>query len=388
MTAVNDTLLPLSDSTMPARLGGELYVPYEVFSNLGVATSNEDGLLRMLSNGELLNFSTSEGYVYDQHQNSYSSPAYDRNDTVYVPVKLCCGRFGFGYSTISVSGETVLRITDSSAQSDSDFTSNNADAIESAINDYKGYTPAPSYPDIPDTTSGSEDSGAQIPDEPSTPPATPAPDPTPQEPQQPPEPPPVEETPSQKPELVYITVYGMPNTYTSGILESLRDSGRRATFFLPADDADSWDDDLIRRIAAEGHALALLLNEEEASPEALESQANAANDKLSFLTGINTRIVSCKGSCDELALAQKKTLAHAGYRLWDYTLNAGDDEHSAVLAYAETAQHFASTNSVIVLQLHHSSSTAETISELTSYMSRQGIPSARITFSANPRIRD
>ena len=27
LTAVNDTLLPLDDSTMPQRLGGELYVP-------------------------------------------------------------------------------------------------------------------------------------------------------------------------------------------------------------------------------------------------------------------------------------------------------------------------------------------------------------------------
>ncbi len=31
LTAVNDSILPLSDSTMPARLGGEIYVPYSVF---------------------------------------------------------------------------------------------------------------------------------------------------------------------------------------------------------------------------------------------------------------------------------------------------------------------------------------------------------------------
>ena len=44
LTAVNDSILPLSDSTMPARLGGEIYVPYSVFSQLGVSASSSDGL--------------------------------------------------------------------------------------------------------------------------------------------------------------------------------------------------------------------------------------------------------------------------------------------------------------------------------------------------------
>ena len=38
LTAVNDTLLPLDDSTMPQRLGGELYQPYSVFYSLGVSS--------------------------------------------------------------------------------------------------------------------------------------------------------------------------------------------------------------------------------------------------------------------------------------------------------------------------------------------------------------
>ena len=31
LTAINDSILPLDESTMPARLGGETYVPYSVF---------------------------------------------------------------------------------------------------------------------------------------------------------------------------------------------------------------------------------------------------------------------------------------------------------------------------------------------------------------------
>ena len=54
LTAVNDTLLPLDDGTMPARLGGELYVPYSVFTMLGVSASQEGGVLSLSANGETL----------------------------------------------------------------------------------------------------------------------------------------------------------------------------------------------------------------------------------------------------------------------------------------------------------------------------------------------
>ena len=43
------------------------------------------------------------------------------NGTVYVPVKLCCAKFGFAYSSLTLQGENVLRVADGSAQSDSAF---------------------------------------------------------------------------------------------------------------------------------------------------------------------------------------------------------------------------------------------------------------------------
>ena len=79
LTAVNDSILPLDESTMPARLGGETYVPYSVFTTLGVSASENDGVLDLSANDETLSFSTAEGYVYDQNLNSYSTPAYEMN---------------------------------------------------------------------------------------------------------------------------------------------------------------------------------------------------------------------------------------------------------------------------------------------------------------------
>lgn len=362
LTAVNDTLLPLEDSTMPTRMGGEYYVPYSVFSSLGVSSASEGSVLNMSANGETLSFSLNEGYVYDQNLNSYDTPAYSLNGTVYVPVRLCCGKFGLGYSTISVAGETVLRVTDGSAQSDSSFAASKSGEIESAINTYRGISdpgqPEPSNP---------EPSNPETPETPVEPPI-----------------PEVEEEPAQKPASVYLTFYGAPNANTPAVLDALESAGRQATFFLPVD-TSTWVDDTVRRIVAEGHTPALLLDtDSRADPAALADSLAAANDRLTLLTGVSTRIVSNEDGCAALTEAQRNALIEAGYRLWDASLDSGDETQSAARAYATTAQHFASTSATLVVRLHHSRATVQTVQSLTAYMSRQGIPSPRITMSITP----
>ena len=204
LTAVNDSILPLSDSTMPARLGGEIYVPYSVFSQLGVSASSSDGVLDLSANGETLSFSPAEGYVYDQDLNSYSTPAYSMNGTTYVPVKLCCGKFGLSYSTLAVAGETVLRVTDGSASSDSAFAAAKSGTIENTINSYKGI---PSSNGSSSNGASSNGGTAAKPDE------TPIPK--------------VEEKPTRKPSRVYLTFCGAPDKNTAAVLDTLsRRTGR------------------------------------------------------------------------------------------------------------------------------------------------------------------
>ena len=357
LTAVNDSILPLSDSTMPARLGGEVYVPYSVFSQLGVSASSSDGVLDLSANGETLSFSPAEGYVYDQNLNSYSTPAYSMNGTTYVPVKLCCGKFGLSYSTLAVAGETVLRVTDGSASSDSAFAAAKSGTIENTINSYKGISSANGS-----SSNGASSNGgtAAKPDETSIPK--------------------VEEKPARK----YLTFYGAPDKNTAAVLDTLRESGRTAAFFLPVKSAD-WTDDTVRRIAAEGHTLALLLDaDEKASGDALVEQLTLANERLRLLTGVQTRIVSVSTGCAQLSRTQRDVLIAAGYRLWDATLDAGDEKGTAARAYAETAQRFSETNATVVLSLHHSKETAEAVELISAYMSRQGIPSGTISLALTP----
>ena len=357
LTAVNDSILPLSDSTMPARLGGEVYVPYSVFSQLGVSASSSDGVLDLSANGETLSFSPAEGYVYDQNLNSYSTPAYSMNGTTYVPVKLCCGKFGLSYSTLAVAGETVLRVTDGSASSDSAFAAAKSGTIENTINSYKGISSANGS-----SSNGASSNGgtAAKPDETSIPK--------------------VEEKPARKPARVYLTFYGAPDKNTAAVLDTLRGSGRTAAFFLPVK-----SDDTVRRIAAEGHTLALLLDaDEKASGDALVEQLTLANERLRLLTGVQTRIVSVSTGCAQLSRTQRDALIAAGYRLWDATLDAGDEKGTAARAYAETAQRFSETNATVVLSLHHSKETAEAVELISAYMSRQGIPSGTISLALTP----
>lgn len=383
LTAVNDTILPLSDDTMPVRLGGEMYVPYEVFSTLGVASNYEDGELDLSANGQTLSFSTTEGSVYDQNDNSYPSPAYDRNGTVFVPVNLCCGKFGLMNSTLISSGQTILRLTDGSARSDSDFAADAAASVQREVSLYY------SINEEPEQWSEPEPDPEQEP-----PPEPPAPEQIPQtetetettleesteQSEEQSEPPPVEEEPALCPSRVSLAFFGAPTDSTSAILDSLRDTRRKATFFLPVDTA-SWRDDDIRRIAAEGHMPALLLDvgtaedgETLEDPSALLARLTDANKKLFLICGLSARIVANVGGRAALTGAQERALSNAGYQLQDSTLDSGDDVSDAFYAYAETTQYFAETSAPVVLRLHHTEETAETVRLLSDYMSRQGIP--------------
>ena len=183
---------------------------------------------------------------------------------------------------------------------------------------------------------------------------------------------------------MYLTFCGAPDKNTAAVLDTLSESGRTAAFFLPVKSAD-WTDDTVRRIAAEGHTLALLLDaDEKASGDALVEQLTLANERLRLLTGVQTRIVSVSTGCAQLSRAQRDALIAAGYRLWDATLDAGDEKGTAARAYAETAQRFSETDAAVVLRLHHSAATAEALAALSAYMTRQGIPSGTISLAITP----
>ena len=123
LTAVNDTFLPLENNTMPTKKSGEWYVPYVVFNNFGIISYMQDNgdSLVMQTENQTITFSLSQGYTYDKNLNTLSQPAYNINDTIYLPVKLMCAQFGLSFSVIT--GESlIVRICDQNDKlTDSDF---------------------------------------------------------------------------------------------------------------------------------------------------------------------------------------------------------------------------------------------------------------------------
>lgn len=353
LTAVNDEFLPLSSTTMPTRRSGEWYVPYAVFGTFPItAAVQEDGdVLVLQGESTTLTFSVSQGYVYDQNMNSFSQPAYQINDTIYVPVKLVCGQFGLSYSLIS--GEyQVLRICDGNAvKSDHVFVSQEAEKADDIVETYKGPTTAP----------------------------RPAPEP---EPDTRPEPVPPErpiEPATIRPGLIYLTFSGAPNEYSADLLDTLAGYGRRAAFFLPV--SGEWETDFVRRLVAEGHSVGFLVTLEEFDQTGI---LTTANDRLFAMTGTVTRLVSVAEGSDKLTAAQRDTVTAGGYRLWDATVTANDETRSAGQVADLMLRSFDGTTATTVLGMHHTRSTNAALTLILRDLRVNRVSTAAVTAADTP----
>lgn len=351
LTAVNDSFLPLSASTMPTRVGGAQYVPYTVFTGaLGVSASYSaaEHILTLSSGATSLRFGMDTGTVYDQNMKSYTTPAYSISGTIYVPVKLVCGKFGLTYSNISAAAPILRICSQSASQSDAAFVTAMSGTIRSMLDSYNGGTGS--------TSGGDTDSTADpLTGQPAAPPA-------------------------HKPETVYLTYLGTPDGDTPAILDALADAGLHATFFLTAD-GTSLDGDLLRRIVGEGHAVGFVLLSD---AQDMAGKLRAANDQLFAQTGTVSRLVCISDGASHLTGAQQQTLSQAGYRIWDTTLDSRDHSLTAPRAAREVVTACGQTDAPVVLRMGHYGATARVTQLTAGYLSQNHVPTARITLARTP----
>lgn len=354
LTAVNDSFLPLSASTMPERRGGAQYVPYAVFSGaLGVSGSynSADQTLSLSSGSTVLRFDLSRGTVYDQNMNSYNTPAYWINGTIYVPVKLVCGKFDLTYSNISAAAP-ILRICSSSASlSDSAFVSASASTIQSMLDTYN-----------------------KPPSDPITPP---------QEPHQadnPPDTPSVSEIPAQKPSIVYLTYFGAPNKHTTDILDALEASGHTAAFFIPAD-GTVLDENLLRQIIGRGHTIGFTML---SSTQDMTAKLRAANDVLFHATGTVSRLLCISNGSEYLTNIQREGLTQGGYRIWDTSIDSRDHSYHPSKAAQVVLTAMGQTTAPTVIRMGHYQSSARTTELISAQLSQYSIPSGHISLTVSP----
>jgi hypothetical protein len=108
--AVNDTLLPFSDDTMPYVSGGEFFVPYKIFTEAEVwsLVSAEAGRVHLYKGGKHLDFFTVQGITMDQDGNVLEcSPAIRSGNGFYLPLGQVCDFFGLDYEVIDIGREII-----------------------------------------------------------------------------------------------------------------------------------------------------------------------------------------------------------------------------------------------------------------------------------------
>ena len=352
LTAVNDTFLPLENNTMPTKKSGEWYVPYVVFNNFGIISYMQDNgdSLVMQTENQTITFSLSQGYTYDKNLNTLSQPAYNINDTIYLPVKLMCAQFGLSFSVIT--GESlIVRICDQNAKlTDSDFVANTNQNTEEIVDNYKneGKTEIPVV--------------------------KPEPEP---EPDNKPEPVPPEKpiTPATvRPEFVYLSFMGEINEFSNDLLDTLQLYSTNATFFIPVN--SKLDDDFIRKAIVLGNNIGWVVNDEQDIVNKLE----AANQQLFSKTGTMSRLVIL---ADE-DVKNIDDIKNAGYTVWQNSIIAQDEKYNASKTSQKILNILDNTTNPCVISLHHQKSTNAALTLILRDFKANNVNSYKITAANTP----
>lgn len=220
-TAVNNTLEPLDNNTMPIIIGSLLYIPCAFFSSeeLGVNYISSGNQVMLYYGSKFLIFDTELATVVDQNKNQYNIPALKKNGRIYVPVDEVCELFGLTYQVISGNPAPVVRFYKSSIYSnENNFITLNKTKMQTYYDDYVG-------------------KGA----EPSAAPVSPA-------------------VQTFEHVTVFLSFYDLAPNNFEAILNALDMYRYKCTFFVSSDEIAA-DADLLRRAAGAGHTIGIWLEE-------------------------------------------------------------------------------------------------------------------------------
>ena len=168
--AVNDTLLPFGDDTMPNISGGAILVPYSVLASAGVGAVTFGSLdrVRLYRGSKQADIYAEQGLAEDGYGNALAWPSSKReNGKFYVPLHQVCNYFGLTYELIEVGRSVipdtqiwVIRIISDARLNGSAFVAQYRSDMVAAYNAYyasptvNGVTsepmeePPPSYSDV------------------------------------------------------------------------------------------------------------------------------------------------------------------------------------------------------------------------------------------------
>lgn len=295
-TAVNDRMCDLSDATMPFWQNGTLYIAGATVDdreNLGIQYSYnpEKSVALLIRRQEVLYCDLAAGTMENNRTGErYAGSPIVRGGMVFFPISALTRMFDLKYSSTKITYGYLVRIRDDSAVlSDEYFIDAATDPIQRRYAQYER-THAPETPE---------------PETPETP-----------------------ETPAQRDGLtVYLLLPVTDEDEGMRLLNALDADGVRATLLLTPETMETADD-LLRRAAATGHAIAVSA-EAETADEAL-AQIGRANDRLWSAASLRTRLVYLADGSRELRAA----VSDAGF--CPLTVNVSDFTRSGS-HWAETA---------------------------------------------------
>ena len=250
-TVADRVVMPMEDASMPFQQDGQWYVPHTVFTQreLDVAYGRtvDRQTAYLMTIRQRLSFDLAAGQCYDQDgRYYYNIRAIVRGDYVFFPLEMVADFFGLRWSYRTTSLVPMIRITDSSSTlTDAVFLDSGANLLQSRYDDYL-------------RSIAQED---ETPVTPSSP---------------------------RSGQRVYLMMAFSNFVDAGGVLDTLAAYDGRATMLFTAGQMEGQDD-LLRRLVGEGHAVAIAL-ESLTQAQAIQELA-AANAALWEAACAKTRLV-------------------------------------------------------------------------------------------------
>ena len=291
-TSVNDTILNLSDETMPFWQGNTLYVPHTAIDDgrvpkeLGIYCSynREKQLVTLIQSRKVLIADIAAGTIYDGDGNYYAGKAIARGDVSFLPIETLTKYFDLQYSYTKVTNGYLVRIRDGNAVlPDSKFIDAASAPMAQRYSQYEKTHPNGSGTN---STDGSGSNGAAL--------------------------------------TAYLA-FLVSDVSASGSLLATVGSGA-ATFVFDAS-ALTGTDDLLRHIVASGSTLALRIDASAGAEKTVDAIARA-NDALWTACNSKTRLVLLDNAAESVVEAVKA----AGYCPMSFALDYSESLPSAARA--------------------------------------------------------
>lgn len=283
-TAINETILPLSDATMPFWSDGYLYVSTSAFSGGGLGIYYSRNTLKqtvvLYTYNHALIFHLDTGTVTDNQYNDYWPPAVMRGNRVFLPISLIADYYGLTYTYSRVNHGYMIRVRSSdSVLGDSTF----VDAAHAQLSSrYSQYLTAKQPASSGQTTPVPPAQNGKTTEEETA------------------------ETPGVSGKLIHLCFLA-DDKKTAGLISTLKGQDAAASIFF-TEAQIRRNGDLARQAVACGQAVGLTVDSADKTHSAVE-QLNAANDALFRATAVKTRLCAAiAGDADTLEAVRK-----AGY---------------------------------------------------------------------------